>query len=345
MYLDRGALQLLRACLAVAFRAPGHTLRALALALRCGRASSVGVIRHLIYLAEAAEVLRQCKAADIEHIHAHFGTNSAMVAMLVQALGGPGFSFTTHGPEEFDAPAAFSLGEKLKRCRFAVGVSRFGRSQLCRWLDLDHWHKVKVVHCGIEPVAFTDPDALPELPVRLVSIGRFAEQKGQAVLLDAMTRLRSEHPDIRLTLVGDGELRPALEAMIDAHDLRDTVDLSGWLDETQVMAQLRDAHLLVMPSFAEGLPVVIMEAMAAARPVIASRIAGIPELVTDAQTGWLVTPGDAQELANCIARAAGAGREKLSEMGVAGRERVFARHDIEGEARKLAAHFRNAIDG
>lgn len=341
--LDRGASGLALDLLRAATAAPVRFLAALRLALRCGRASPRGVLRHLVYLAEAAHVARRCAQQGVRHMHAHFGTNSACVAMLANALGGPSYSFTVHGPEEFDAPAALSLGEKLDRAAFAVGVSQFGRSQLRRWAAFETWPRLHVVHCTIEPGAFSDPAPLPEGPLRLVSIGRFHEQKGQMLLIEAMARLRATHPEAHLTLVGDGEMRPMIEAEIAAQGLKDAITLTGWLPERGVLAELNAAHVLVLPSFAEGLPMVIMEAMAAARPVISTYVAGIPELVQPGRTGWLVPAGDAAALADAVAEAAEAPRAALAAMGRAGRDRVLARHDADTEAAKLAALFKTAI--
>jgi len=306
--------------------------------------SDLGVLRHLIYLAEAAEVTRRCRAEGVQHMHAHFGTNAATVAMLAHALGGPGYSFTVHGPEEFDAPRDLSLGLKLDRAAFAVAVSQFGRSQLKRWASYPAWPRLKVVHCGIEPARFPDdPLSMPNGPLRLVSIGRFAEQKGQMILIEAMETLRQTHPDIHLTLVGDGEMRGALEQAIDQHGLQQAVTLTGWLTEDQVRDELAAAHALVMPSFAEGLPMVVMEAMASARPVIATYIAGIPELVLPGKTGWLVPAGDVSALVGAVQALVETSPDTRAAMGLAGRERVLVRHDVDQEAGKLAAHFRAAI--
>ncbi|MEY8837877.1 glycosyltransferase family 4 protein, partial [Cribrihabitans sp. XS_ASV171] len=316
--------------------------RAAGRAWRCGLRSEAGVLRHLIYLAEAAQVARRCAEESVEHVHAHFGTNSAAVAMLARALGGPRYSFTVHGPEEFDAPRALSLGEKLDRAAFAVGVSQFGRSQLRRWASFETWERLHVVHCGIEPGAFDAPKPLPEGPLRLVSIGRFVEQKGQMILIEALARLRDRTSGLHLALVGDGEMRPDLQRAIDAQGLGDSVTLTGWLDQEGVRAELDAAHALVMPSFAEGLPMVVMEAMAAARPVIATYIAGTPELVQEGRTGWLVPAGDPEALADAIAQAAEMPRDRLAELGQTGRARVLQRHDIDNEAKKLGNLFRSA---
>ena len=152
--LKAPALRLLATALGWMRRHPAQSLAALRLALQCGArgaGAGSGRLKHLIYLTEAAYLAARCKALSLGHIHAHFGTNSATTAMLAEALGGPGFSFTTHGPEEFDAPLALSLPEKLHRARFAIAISSFGRSQLCRWSAPADWPRFHVVHCGIEP--------------------------------------------------------------------------------------------------------------------------------------------------------------------------------------------------
>jgi glycosyltransferase involved in cell wall biosynthesis len=337
--LEAGALRLAADLAAVALARPGRFLAALRLALACGaRARARG--RHLVYLAEAARLVRRCAAIGARHLHAHFGTNSATVAMLAATLGGPRYSFTVHGPEEFDAPLALSLPDKLRRAAFAVAISAHGRSQLCRWLPPAAWSRLHVVRCGIEPAAFPDPPPpLPEGPLRLVAIGRFAPQKGFDDLVAALALARPEHPGLTLVLVGDGPLRGALEAAVAARGLGGAVRFAGWQDEAGVRDALSAAHLLAVPSFAEGLPVVAMEAMAMARPVIATWIAGIPELVRDGETGWLVPPAAPEALAAALAAAAATPPARLAAMGAAGRARVLALHDADAAAARLAGLF------
>jgi len=189
-------------------RTPGAWVKALRLALACGARSEVGRIKHLIYLGEACHVLQRCAALGVDHAHAHFGTNAAAVAMLARVMGGAKYSFTVHGPEEFDSPRALSLGDKIAHSDFTVAISQFGRSQLCRWAAFEHWDKINVVHCGIEPSHFPEAAPMPGGPLRLVSIGRFVEQKGQLALVKAMAQLKATHPQVHLTLIGDGEMRP-----------------------------------------------------------------------------------------------------------------------------------------
>lgn len=343
--LKAGALSLARSALGWMLRRPGQSAAALRLALACGARGAGGVagtggrLRHLIYLVEAAHVARRSAALGITHLHAHFGTNSATVAMLAHALGGPRFSFTVHGPEEFDAPQAHSLGAKTERAAFTVAISSYGRSQLCRWAALADWPRLKVVHCGIEPAAFGAPAPMPEGGPHLVAIGRLAEQKGFSLLVEAVALAARDLSGLRLTILGDGPLRPELEAAIAGKGLDQVVRLAGWADEAGVRTGLAQAQALILPSFAEGLPVVVMEAMAAGRPVIATAIAGVPELLREGREGWLVPAGHAEALAGAIRTLAATPPERLAEMGAVARQRVFARHDIDKEAARLAGYF------
>jgi glycosyltransferase involved in cell wall biosynthesis len=334
--LRAGAVALLASALRSLLGGPARFISALKLAIACGRRSEAGVFKHLIYLAEAAHVVQACKAAQVTHDHAHFGTNAATVAMLGAALGGPGYSFTVHGPEEYDAPRALSLGTKVARSKFAVAITSFGRSQLARWAGPAHWDRIKVVHCGIDPAKFPTPLPLPDGAPRFVSIGRFVEQKGQLLALEALADLTGTHPDAHLTLIGDGEMRGEIEARIEALGLKGNITLTGWVDETRVLKELQNAHALLMPSFAEGLHMVIMEAMAAGRLVIATYIAGIPELVQPGRTGWLVPAGDAAALAQAMRDMAQTAPEVQAQMAEAARDRVLDRHDANSEAAKLA---------
>lgn len=302
-------------------------------AWRLGATSETGRLRHLIYLAEAAYVADRLRAENVAHAHAHFGTNATAVAMLCNQLEGPKYSFTVHGPEEFDAPRALSLGDKMHDAAFTVAISQFGRSQLCRWATHDDWNRIHVVHCGIEPAKFKDPSDMPKGPRRLVAIGRLVEQKGQLALVQAMAQT---HEDVHLTLIGDGEMRGQIETLIAQHGLGKRITLTGWVDEGRIKQELAEAHALVMPSFAEGLPMVVMEAMAAARPVIATYIAGTPELVQPGKTGWLVPAGDIDALAAAMDTFAKTPAPTLTKMGNAARQRVLQRHDVTIEAAKLA---------
>lgn len=321
-------------------RHPMGAFRAARLALRCGAngrggaPGTGGFLKHAIYFLEAAYFARRCQDLRLPHVHVHFGTNATTVAMLAAQMGGPGYSFTAHGPEEFDAPRALSLGTKVDKARFAVAISSFGRSQLCRWASPENWDRIYVVHCGIDSWRFPHSPPLPPDGPHLVAIGRLAEQKGFGLLIEAMAMVAQDLPSVRLTLVGDGELRPAIEQAIARHNLGQQVHLTGWLDENRIHEVLAASNALILPSFAEGLPMVLMEAMATGRPVIATSIAGVPELVTP-DCGWLVPAGDAGALATAIRDLAHHDNATLAQMGLRARQRALERHDIDKQAEKL----------
>ena len=340
-YVLQGGVQSLLMPVLQALRAqPRRFLAALWLALRMGQRADRSWPYHLIYLAEACRLLPWLQAFGAEHVHAHFGTNSTEVVMLAQALGGPTYSFTVHGPEEFDKPQFIHLGEKVRRAAFVAAISSYGRSQLFRWVEHAHWAKVKVVHCGLER-AFHD---VPEVPMpavpRLVCVGRLCEQKGQLLLLEAARLLAAQGVEFELVLAGDGEMRAEIETLIADYGLQARVRITGWISSEQVRAEILVARALVLPSFAEGLPVVIMEAMALRRPVLSSYVAGIPELVRPGENGWLYPAGAVDELAAALADCLAQPAEVLQRMGEAAYQRVLERHNIDTEAAKLAVLFR-----
>jgi glycosyltransferase involved in cell wall biosynthesis len=328
--------------LGCALTRPLAFLGALVSALRFARGSLRPWPLHLIYLAEACLLRRWLREAGCNHLHAHFGTNATEVAYLCEQLGGPGFSFTVHGPEEFDMPAALHLRAKVRRARFVVAISSFGRSQLMRWIDPVDWPKIRVVHCGLDAEFLSQPPTPVPQAQQLVCVGRLCEQKGQLLLLRALHRLREQGKHVDLVLAGDGEMRPEVEALIAELGIADQVRITGWIDGRTVREEILHARALVLPSFAEGLPVVLMEAMALGRPVISTFIAGIPELVRPGVNGWLIPAGDIQALADAMREVLEHDDAALAAIGARARERAVARHSIDTEARKLMAHFHAA---
>ena len=338
--LGSGAGALLVALVGTAARAPGAWLRTVGAALRLGRRSSRGVLRHLVYVAEACLLLRWLRrAGGITHLHAHFGTNSAAVAMFTRMLGGPPYSFTVHGPEEFDSPEQLSLAEKIDRASAVVAVSSFGRSQLFRWVEPEQWSKVNVVRCGVDQDFLTKGPQPPADNRRLVCIGRLAPQKGQLLILDAVKALLTEGVQVEVVLAGDGPLRGAIERRIRELGLGEAVRITGWISNEEVRRELVAARALLLPSFAEGLPVVLMEALALGRPAISSYVAGIPELLEHGVSGWLVPAGSAEAMAAAMKTALATPPEVLERMGRAGAAAVARHHDVAREAERLAALF------
>jgi len=217
--LQSGVLGLIAPVIQTLIRSPVKFLSSLKLAIRMGIRADRAWPYHLVYLAEACRMLSWIQAKDIKHIHAHFGTNSAEVVMLLKLLGGPGYSFTVHGPEEFDKPEFIKLREKVSHAAFVVAISSFGRSQLFRWINYQDWNKVQVVHCGLEPSFHEDAVQPVTSAPRLVCVGRLSEQKGQLLLVDAVSKLLAKGIDIELVLAGDGEMRPEIDALIRQHSL------------------------------------------------------------------------------------------------------------------------------
>jgi glycosyltransferase involved in cell wall biosynthesis len=256
--------------------------------------------------------------------------------MLVHALGGPHYSFTFHGEQE---SLSGGIGDKVGRAAFVVAISSYARSQLYRLVSHKHWNKVKVVHCGLEE-AFHNVEPVP-LPMvrRLVCVGRLCVPKAQVLLIEAVHQLVKKGIKFELVLAGDGEMRAVLEEMIKRYGLEKQVRITGWISSNQVREEILAARGLVLASFAEGLPVVIMEAMALRRPVLASCITGIPELVQPGKTGWLFPAGSIDDLASAIEEFLDKPDDVLRKMGDAAYERVLERHSIDIEAAKLANLF------
>jgi glycosyltransferase involved in cell wall biosynthesis len=292
----------------------------------------------MIYFAEACWLVGKLTRVGATHLHAHFGTNSATVALLARKLGGPPYSFTVHGPEEFDKPEALALGEKIRHAAFVVAISEFGRSQLYRWSDLRDWPKIHVVRCGLDASFLgQEPTPVPDVP-RLVCVGRLCEQKGQLLLIEAAAQLRNV-TGLKVILAGDGPMRGECKSRIRALGLQSTVTITGWQSNAQVRELIRSSRALVLPSFAEGLPVVIMEALALARPVVTTYVAGIPELVKDCVNGRLVPAGSVESLVAALHAILQMPVHELSRMGERGCTAVRERHDAAKEAAKLAAPF------
>ena len=320
-------------------KSPLRFFKSLAITIKIGWNSDRGLVRHIFYFFEACLLEMWLGQSGASRVHAHFGTNSAAVVMLSRLLGGPPYSFTVHGPIEFDKPEFISLDEKIKHAAFVVAISSFGKSQLFRWIPHNLWYKVEIVHCGLEN-AFYDIDIqLARQNRKMVCVGRLCEQKGQLLLVEAAVKLAGEGEDFQLVLVGDGPMRVDIEALIREHNIGSKITITGWVSSDRVREELLDCAALVLPSFAEGLPVVIMEAMALGRPVVTTYIAGIPELVIPGENGWLMPAGSLESLIATMRELLHASDEDIQKLGEHARQRVIERHNIDTEAEKLARLF------
>jgi len=329
--------QLAKHVLGALTASPKSFFSAFWLMLRTGWRGARPLPYHFGYFVEACALLAQLQQEKVEHVHAHFGTNSAEIVMLARALGGPPYSFTVHGPEEFDSPRPLALGEKVRRAAFVVAITSYARAQLNRWVEHAYWHKIKVVHCGLEADFF---DAAEETSIptvsRFVCIGRLNEQKGQLLLLEAARILKERGAKFEITLVGGGELRNQLDTIIGRYGLENHVRLTGAISTESMREEILRSRALVLPSFAEGLPMVIMEAMALRRPVLTTYVAGIPELVRPGENGWLIPAGSVDLLVEAMELVMAASPEELQAMGENAWIRARERHLVDNQAHELA---------
>ena len=331
-----GTVSLLKELAEMAFRRPRPFFTALAAALRLSRNAVRPLPYHLIYLAQACRVWRWMDGAEIAHLHAHFGTNPAEIAYLVHKLGGPNYSFTIHGQDEIEGAKQLHFPAKVGAAKFVVAISAYCRSQILREIPHETWNKMHVVHCGLTQDYFASaPASFPD-PAVFLAVGRLSPEKGHLILLEAFAQVRRNHPATRLVFAGDGPMRADLERHMGVLGLQDAVEITGWVDAERIQSELSKSTALVQPSFIEGLPVVIMEAMAMRRPVISTYVAGIPELVLPGKTGWLVPAGDVSALSDAMEQAISADLETITRLGEVGHARARDRHLINVEAAKLA---------
>ncbi|HYV16568.1 MAG TPA: glycosyltransferase family 4 protein [Conexibacter sp.] len=316
----RGLVRALRR--GIALRGPG--LRAL--------------VWQLFYVAEALVVWAACERRAIRHLHAHHLNQAADVALLACALGGPGWSWslTLHGPDELYDVGRFKLAAKVRSAALVACISDFCRSQAMCHVEPEHWGKLAIVHCGVDPRVWRAPDRAGRGgPLRVLTVGRLVPAKGHALLLDALAGLRHEGLAVEAAFVGDGPERERLARRAAELGLGEAVRFAGSVGQDRIRAWFERADVFCLPSFAEGVPVVLMEAMAMELPVLTTQVMGIPELVEHERTGLLVPPGRADAVAAALRRLAADPRER-ARLGAAGRATVVEEFDCHHEGGRLA---------
>lgn len=321
---------------------PLRTGAAAALALRLARRGDRRTIAHAGYFVMACVLARQLQALGSRHLHAHFGSNPAAVACLVQRLGAASCSLTFHGPHEFDPALAGDLHDKLAAASFVATVSEDGARRLGQRYP-QFAHKVVAVPCGLDAAWLDAPPSEPVSAAALVCVARLEPQKDPLLLLDAASLLVGRGLGFRLTVVGDGSLRAAMQARIDRDGLSPFVVLAGWQSQQQVIEHLVAARALVLSSRDEGLPVAIMEAFAMGRAVIAPNVGGVRELVRSGMNGWLLPRGDARALADAMHECLVASPDTLRRMSLDARQRLRP-HDVRRSAARLIEGFTAAFD-
>ena len=297
--------------------------------------------RWLLFFHEAVVALDRLRKIGARHLHVHYASS---VGLLAGFIGGVEVSQSIHGSAEFENPGPFRLREKVAHAAFVRVVSRYGKSQLMRFSDPRHWDKIEVCALGVDPAQFPPSGhrRQPEVPFELLTVGQVAPAKGQHILIAALARLTAQGRNVRLRIVGDGALRASLKDQARRLGVEDQVLFEGFRDNRELPDYYRRADAFVLPSFAEGVPVVLMEAMAMEVPCVASRITGIPELIEDGVSGLLVPPADEHALAGAIIRLMD--EEDLSRrLGRAARERVLADYQLETNLVQLVDLFRRRL--
>ena len=318
---------------------PKGILRGIVAAFRLGGLDLKKILMNLAYLVEALMLGRWMQRERLGHLHVHFATPAAMVGLLTKTVFNVGFSFTVHGPDEFyDAPG-YRLAEKLAAADFVICISHYARSQIMKLSPVLHWPKYDICRLGVDPERFAAKPAKPPTAVfELLCVGRLTPAKGQHILLDALGLLIAAGRKVHLTFVGNGPDRPSLEAQTQRLGLTGSVEFAGAVNQDRILDYYHNADAFVLPSFAEGLPVVLMEAMSMQIPCITTHITGVPELIQQGVNGCLVAPSDVDGLANAIEYLMDHPDESR-QIAQAGRAKVLADYTLAQSVEKLADVF------
>lgn len=322
---------------------PGRMINTFKLAYAIRPSGAAALARQLAYVIEAAYLARRLVQFRVQILHNHIAENSASVALFASKLAKIPFSMTVHGPGIFYDPRKWALAEKVRHAKFTVCISDFCKSQIMVFADPSTFHKLHIVRCSVG-AEFSDADLLPVPSApQLVCVGRLCAEKGMLLLIEAIAEHVANGGAGNFLLIGDGPLRAAIEDAITTHRIGHVVKLLGWQGSHAIRLAIEQSRALIVPSFAEGLPVVIMEAMALGRPVIATRIAGIPELIVDGENGWLVTPGSVSQLVCALDEAVTMSSMSLQTLGQSAATSVRRLHDVATEIDKLERLFQRSI--
>ena len=327
-----------------------HPLRYVATLAAAQRLSPPGVrqrLWRLFYFAEAIVVWNECRRRGIRHLHAHFANVGSDVVLLAARFGGPSWtwSFMMHGCTELFDESPHRLPQKVRDARLVVCTSDFVRAQLMGLVERHHWRKLQVARCALDARQFAPPPrGVRDGRLHILTVARLVRSKGQAVLLDALVQLRARGVDAEVTFVGDGPDRLELVALARELGVATRVRFIGAIGQDELPTWYRRADVFCLPTFAEGLGVVLMEAMASGLPVVSTRVMGVPEVVEDGDCGLLVSPGRADELAAALERMA-ASPELRARMGRRGQVRVERQFDLDSAGRHLAQLFEQTLHG
>jgi colanic acid/amylovoran biosynthesis glycosyltransferase len=339
--LGSGWLRVLAANCRTFVKRPLRYLTSLASAVRLAGFDVRKAFFHMLYFAEAVVAGEYFSRAGMTLVHCHFSSTVAM--MMADVFPGLKFSLTIHGSDEFyDAPGTL-LAEKVARAAFIIAISRFTASQIMRCSDSRFWGKIHVLPLGVNVASFPARDldeAVPRATFRILSVGRLVSAKAYQLLVTAVARLIAEgRTNLSLTIIGEGPERSSLEEIIASENLQHRVHLPGPRNYDDVLEYYKQADVFALSSVAEGVPVVLMEAMAMGIPCVAPMITGIPELIRNDVDGLLVTPADPDAIADAISRLMDDPglRARLSQSA---RMRVADRYNLPANTELLAGTFR-----
>jgi glycosyltransferase involved in cell wall biosynthesis len=336
----KGPVGILATNISVFFKRPSSYLSALIYSLRLAGLNARAALFNLAYLAEAAVVADWMRRKDLSHLHMHFTSTVGLLAVRLAPLR---LSATIHGSDEFIDPRGFYLPEKIRAFHLLCTISEYGRSQLMRLSDESQWHKFRVARLGVDPDLYSPrPFRENPAPFEILFVGRLVPVKGLFILIAALERLVRQGRSVRLRLAGDGPDRAALERNVTERGLNQHVIFEGWRNPDGVRALYREADIFALPSFAEGIPVVLMEAMAMEIPCVTTRITGIPELIRDQIDGLLVAPSSDEELAAAIARLMDDSKLRR-QLGTSARQRVVEHYDLRRNIALLGSIFREFV--
>lgn len=351
--LGRGTGSYLASQLRLVGRHPRAWLGSLVSAARRGHGPTRAALWQVFYFVEAGVLVQEMRRAGVRHVHVHFANNGADVARTAVALARrcwPGeqwsWSLAMHGPTELEDVTAYDLAAKVRSAAFVASISDFCSSQLMRHVEPEHWPKLSVVRMGVDvdrfPARSAERAARGAGPLRVLFVGRLVPEKGPNLLLDAAQALIKAGVPVEVTIAGEGRLRADLQEQILRRGLGGCMHLVGAVTQRELPDLYAWADVFCLPSFAEGIPVVLMEAMATELPVISTRVAGIPELIEDGVSGRLVTPGRTDELVAALLEVAEGDRTVPRAWGVAGRAVVRDKFDPADHAQVLETLVRAA---
>jgi glycosyltransferase involved in cell wall biosynthesis len=328
-------------------RRPRRWLGALGIAVRHADSRVTQLPKTLAYFAEAMRLAAALERRGATHLHNHFANPAAHVGLIAAHYLGIPWSLSLHGASDFSGPTSHLLGRKVTAARFVATATQYGRAQAMRATDPSEWNKICLVRCGVE-VARLPPRPrrrqLSGTPIEILSVGRLSQEKGHVGLIEAFAKLVGRGVDARLVLIGGGPEEPRIRRAVEALGLEGQVALRGAQPESEVLEAMTRTHVFALSSLMEGLPVVLMEALALGLPVIAPQVAGIPELVAHERTGLLFPAGDWDALCDRMTTLAG-DSELRSRLGAAGRARVLEEFEITRAVQPLASLFRAASGG